>query len=100
LGFDEAFERLKRDVMEYDERARAPRAGGGVVEGRSGGRLEIAVTLDLDGLMPDGFPSVTVSPAQHFQFRGDYDLRVNACKNGIKRELVCLEVIRSTRAFR
>jgi hypothetical protein len=100
LGFDEAFERMKRDFKEYSDRVWVPQESLTVPEGRRGPPLEIVVTLFLDDLARDGFPRVRVSPAGNIRFVGDYDLRVIACKNGQERQLICLNCSRSRHGFR
>jgi DNA-binding transcriptional regulator YiaG len=76
---------LKYDVKEISRRARmfkpreAPRCG------------EMAVTLRLDDLAPEGFPCVEVFPNRpNLSLAREFDLKINACKSGEKRELCTL----------
>jgi hypothetical protein len=48
---------------------------------------EMEIALNLDFPAANGFPSVSVDPSESFHFSKELCVRVNACKNGEKREL-------------
>jgi transcriptional regulator with XRE-family HTH domain len=90
-SYEEMVALLKQDVEESDRRERAVNPSP-AAHGKPLGQLcrEMDITLDLDCPAPNGFPSVTIIPAEGVHFSGEFDLRVNACKNGQKRELCSL----------
>jgi predicted transcriptional regulator len=52
---------------------------------------EMVVTLHLNDLSPDGFPYVEVFPNRpKLSLTREFDLKINAWKNGLKRELCTL----------
>jgi hypothetical protein len=95
LSFNDAMEYLKQSQRNFPTRLPVANTLPPVRSKPPGKKCrEIEVILNLDLLAPNGFPSVSVSPAEAFILSGELFVRVNACKNGEKREMCNLHLSR------
>jgi transposase-like protein len=95
MSFNDAMEFLKQSQRDFPRRLQDANALPAVSSKPQGKKCrEMEITLNLDFPAPNGFPTVSVSPAEGFRFSGKFLLRVNACKNGEKRELCNLHFSR------
>ena len=95
ISFNDAMEYLKRSQRDFPRRLQAANTPSTVSSKPHGKKCrEMEITLNLDFPGPNGFPTVSVSPAEDFHFSGKFFLRVNACKNGEKAELCNLHFSR------
>lgn len=95
MSFNDAMEYLKQSQRDFPKRLQATNTPS-VIHGKPSEKRcrEMEITLNLDFPAPNGFPTVSVSPAEGFRFSGKFLLKVNACKNGEKRELCNLHFSR------
>jgi hypothetical protein len=92
LSFNDAMEYLKRSQSDFPRRLQAANTPPAVHSKPAIKRCrEMEITLYLDLPAPNGFPSVSVSPAEAFHFSKELCVRVKACKNGEKLELCNLQ---------
>src|SRR3990170_5985989 len=95
MSFNDAIKFLKQSQRDFPRRLQAANTLPAVSSKPHGKKCrEMEITLNLDFPAPNGFPTVSVSPAEGFRFSGKFLLRVNACKNGEKRELCNLHFSR------
>jgi hypothetical protein len=95
LSFIDAMEYLKQSQRVFPRRLQVANTLPAVSSKPNGKKCrKMEITLNLDFPAPNGFPTVSVSPAEGFRFSGEFFLRVNACKNGEKRELCNLHFFR------
>jgi hypothetical protein len=95
MSFDDAMEYLKQSQRDFPRRLQVANTLPAISSKLHGKKCrEMEITLNLDFPSPNGFPTVSVSPAEGFCFSGKFLLRVNACKNGEKRELCALHFSR------
>ena len=95
MSFNDAMEYLKQSQRDFPRKLPVANTLPAVSSKPHGKKCrEMEITLNLDLPAPNGFPSVAVSPAEGFRFSGELYLRVNACKNGEKRELCNLNFSR------
>jgi hypothetical protein len=92
ISFDDAMEYLKQSQMDFPRRPQAANTLPAVHSKPLGKRCrEMEITLNMDFPAPNGFPTVSISPAEAFRLSREFYVRVNACKNGEKRELCNLQ---------
>jgi len=95
LTFDDAMEYLKQGQRDFPRRLQAANTPSAVPNKPAGKRCrEMEINLHFDLPAPNGFPSVSVYPTEGFYFSKELCVRVNACKNGEKRELCNLHFSR------
>jgi hypothetical protein len=95
ISFNDAMKFLERSQRDFPKKLQATNAPPMVNSKPSGKRYrEMEITLYLDLLAPNGFPSVSVYPAESFNFSKELCVRVKACKNGEKLELCNLHFTR------
>ncbi len=92
VGFGDALEYLKQSQRDFRRRLPAVNTPPGVRSKPSGTQCrEIEITVNLDLPVPNGFPSVSVSPPEILHLAKEFYVRVKACKNGEKQELCNLQ---------
>jgi len=92
LSFNDAMEYLKQSQRDFPRRLQMANTLPAVNSKPHGKKCrEMEITLNLDFPAPNGFPTVSVSPAEDFRLLREFYVRVNACKNGEKRELCNLQ---------
>jgi hypothetical protein len=95
ISFNDAMEYLRQSQRNFPTRRPVANTVP-AVSGKHPGKKcrEMEITLNMDFPAPNGFPTVSVSPAEGFSFLGKFLLKVNAYKNGEKRELCNLHFSR------
>jgi hypothetical protein len=95
LSFNDAMKFLEQSQRDFPRRLQATNTPP-MVNSKHGGKRyrEMEITLYLDLLAPNGFPSVSVYPTESFHFSKELCVRVKACKNGEKLELCNLQFSR------
>lgn len=92
ISFDDAMAHLKQSQRDFPRRLQAASTPPAVSSKPQGKKCrEMEITLNLDFLAPNGFPTVSFSPVEAFRLSREFNVRVNAYKNGEKRELCTLQ---------